>query len=329
MMLFLPRDNLQKLLSNLGEMLEIVAPIRVGDESVFVTWKGQPIDLETNPLIPPTEFLLPPKEVLFKYIQQSGRYSFKEIEPKTKIILGIRPCDLNAVLALDKILGSDPSDKLYLKRRGSTILAVINCNKPAETCFCSQLGASPECKGGFDLLFTELSSGFIVESGSPAGMLILKKYPELFLETNTDHFSEMNRLKIEARKILESGINRSVDNIMKAIGNADWEALGKHCLGCGGCTFVCPICHCFNVLDVGIPDGERIRCRDTCILSGFSRMAGGVNPRRSASDRIRNMYLDKFQFIPENTGLLGCVGCGRCTRVCMANIDRWCLQVLG
>jgi ferredoxin len=284
--------------------------------------------LGRNPQIPPTEFLLPQKEVLFKYIQQSGRYVFKEVEPKAKLILGMRPCDLNAVAVLDKILGSDPSDKLYFKRRRSTILAVINCNKPAETCFCSQLGASPECQSGFDLLFTELNSGFIVESGSPAGMLILKEYSELFQEPDTGHIREMNCLKSEARKILESRTNQSLDSITEALKNADWEALGKHCLSCGGCTFVCPICHCFNILDVGIPDGERIRCRDTCILSGFSRMTGGVNPRHRPSDRIRNLFLDKFQFIPENTGLIGCVGCGRCTRACLANIDRWSLKVL-
>ena len=329
MIVFLPRDKLPKLLSNLSEMLEVVAPVRLGGESVFVTWKGQPIDLEMNPQISPIEFLLPQKEVLFKYIQQSGRYIFKEVEPKSRLILGMRPCDLKAVTVLDKILGSDPSDKLYFKRRSSTILAVINCNKPAETCFCSQLGANPERISGFDLLFTELDSGYIVESGSPAGLMILKEYPELFQEPDKGHIKEMNRVKSESRKILESRTDQSLENISKALENADWEALGKHCLNCGGCTFVCPICHCFNILDVGIPDGERIRCRDTCILSGFSRMAGGVNPRYSAGDRMRNIYLDKFRFILENTGLIGCVGCGRCTRVCLAKIDRWSLKVLG
>ena len=90
MIVFLPRDKLPKLLSNLSEMLEVVAPVRLGGESVFVTWKGQPIDLEMNPQISPIEFLLPQKEVLFKYIQQSGRYIFKEVEHMKKIAAAIR-----------------------------------------------------------------------------------------------------------------------------------------------------------------------------------------------------------------------------------------------
>ena len=40
-----------------------------------------------------------------------------------------------------------------------------------------------------------------------------------------------------------------------------------------------------------------------------------------------NWYLDKFEYIPEKTGLPGCVGCGRCSRVCLAEMDRWSLEV--
>ena len=109
---------------------------------------------------------------------------------------------------------------------------------------------------------------------------------------------------------------------------ADWETLGRECLSCGGCTFVCPVCHCFNIVDLGIPDGERVRCRDTCILSGFSRMTSGANPRRTPGERMHNWYLDKFEYIPQKTGLPGCVGCGRCTRVCLAEIDRWKLEAV-
>jgi ferredoxin len=70
-----------------------------------------------------------------------------------------------------------------------------------------------------------------------------------------------------------------------------------------------------------------VRCRDTCLLSGFSRMAGGANPRISQGERLHNWYLDKFAYIPQKTGLAGCVGCGRCSRVCLAEMDRWSLEV--
>ncbi|MCJ7443993.1 MAG: 4Fe-4S dicluster domain-containing protein [Methanotrichaceae archaeon] len=327
MIVFLAKDKLPALLSELNEMLEVVAPVRIGNDTAFATWVGQPIDFEKNPQISPTEFLLPQREVLFKYIQHSGRYVFEEVEPKSKLILGMRPCDLNAVKVLDKIFGTEPFDKLYFRRRRSAILAVLNCSKPEETCFCSHLGAGPECIDGFDLLFTELDSGYLIESGSSVGMLILKEHSDLFQEVKSVYLAEKNERISKAKETLNSRPNLSKDKIMGALETADWESMGNNCLSCGGCTFVCPICHCFNILDLGVPDGERLRCRDSCILSGFSRMAGGVNPRKSAGERIRNWYFDKFQFIPENTGLLGCVGCGRCISVCLASMDRWSLKV--
>jgi ferredoxin len=120
----------------------------------------------------------------------------------------------------------------------------------------------------------------------------------------------------------------SLQKMQDVIKETDWESLGRECLSCGGCTFVCPVCHCFNIVDLGIPDGERVRCRDTCILSGFSRMTSGANPRRTPGERMHNWYLDKFEYIPKKTGLPGCVGCGRCTRVCLAEIDRWKLEAV-
>jgi len=41
---------------------------------------------------------------------------------------------------------------------------------------------------------------------------------------------------------------------------------------------------------------------------------------------MKNWYLDKFEYIPQRTGLLGCVGCGRCSKVCLAEMDRWSLE---
>ncbi|MDD1757578.1 MAG: 4Fe-4S dicluster domain-containing protein [Methanotrichaceae archaeon] len=328
MIAFLPKENLSALLSRLSGKLEVVAAVRTESGPVFSTWRGQSLDLERNSEVSPTEFLLPQKDVLFRYIQYSGRYVFEVEEPKSKLIMGVRPCDLKAIRVLDKIFGSEPADNSYIRKRRSLILAVLNCNHPGEACFCSQLGSGPECQDGFDLLLTEIDSGYLVESGSSSGTLILKDYSESFQDAGSNHIDEKTRKMDEARKIMEARQNRSPENILNAIEKADWEALGGQCLNCGGCTFVCPVCHCFNIIDLGVPDGERLRCRDSCILSGFSRMTGNVNPRKSAGERLRNWYLDKFQYIPENTGLLGCVGCGRCSQVCLAHLDKWNFGVL-
>ena len=319
----LPKEKLEPLLTNLSHLLEVVAPVSIEGVPCFVSWHGQPLALETNPSTPATEFLLPNREVLFKYIQESGRYTFEEVAAKPRLIYGIRPCDLKAISVLDKIFGSQPADHPYLERRNSTILAVINCIRPSEQCFCSTLDSGPDARGEYDLMLTDLGKVYLVETGSPAGILILKDNPEFFEEANNDHEAEKLRIMKTARETVRS--DRTPEKIREAIRGADWQSLGEHCMSCGGCTFVCPVCHCFNIFDLGVPDGERLRCRDSCILSGFTRMAGG-DPRKTQGERMQNWYMDKFFYIPENTGLLGCVGCGRCSKVCLSGTDRWNLE---
>jgi ferredoxin len=186
--------------------------------------------------------------------------------------------------------------------------------------------AGPAASEGFDLQLSEIQSGYLVETGSPTGATILKELAELFSPATDEHLQEREEVLKEAREVLESRAERSPIAIKGAIERTDWEAMGRRCLACGSCTLVCPVCHCFNILDQGVPDGERIRCRDCCLLSGFSRMASGANPRATPGERLKNWYLDKFEYIPTNIGLWGCVGCGRCSRVCLGEMDRWRLE---
>jgi sulfhydrogenase subunit beta (sulfur reductase) len=323
----LSKDNLVPWLKRLGERMEIVAPILVEGTPVFATWKGEPLALEENPLCSPVEFLFPQKEVLFSYVQYSGRYTFAAPPWRARLIFGIRPCDLKAISILDMLLGAEPHDEAYLARRRSTVLVAYNCSRPGQDCSCLQMDAGPAAREGFDLQLTEIGSGYLVESGSPTGTKILEEHAEFFTQAQEEHLQEKERLLEEATMLLEAKKDRSPSAIEKAIEKADWDALGKSCLSCGSCTLVCPVCHCFNILDQGVPDGQRIRCRDCCLLSGFSRMASGANPRPSPGDRLKNWYLDKFEYIPANTGRWGCVGCGRCSRVCMGEMDRWRLEV--
>ena len=322
----LPKKNLLLLLLALESRLEIVAPVRAEGVPVFASWKGQPLALESNPLIPPQEFLLPQRDLLFRYVQDCGRYTFEKESAKPRLVFGIRPCDLKAIAVLDRIFVKEPLDHPYFDKRRSTVLVGLNCLEPGDGCSCAAFGAGPEADELADLQLTPLEENFFVETGSPAGVLILREHPEFFVAVGKRHEAEKREAMQRAKEALSMGPSPS--EIKEAIEKADWDALGRQCLSCCSCTFVCPICHCFTILDIGVPDGERLRCRDTCILSGFSRMTSGVNPRKSQGERLRNWFLDKFEYIPQNTGLLGCVGCGRCSRTCLAEIDRQRLEVL-
>lgn len=325
--LFLDREKLVPLLEELARALEVVAPIRVEGEPVFATWRGEALALDAdNPLNSPVGFFLPQKEVLFRYVQYSGRYTFSEDAPKSRLILGMRPCDLQAIKVLDELFGTELPDHPYLSKRRSTIIVVKNCTRPGEECFCASVKSGPTAIEGYDLLLTDLGPGYLVESGSPAGMFILQAHRRHFREALPEQLREKERLlALAEEEIRKRRPDLTPENIRRAIEETDWTEAERRCLRCGGCSLVCPVCHCFSVLDQGVPDGERLRCRDSCTLAGFSRMTSGANPRASLGERLRHWYLDKFVYIPEKTGMLGCVGCGRCSRVCLSDVDRWSL----
>ncbi len=323
---FLSKNCLENLLSKLSLKMDVIAPVFVEGTPVFGSWIGQPLSLDEKPLLPPQEFFLPQRETLFRYVQDCGRYTFLETNARVRVIFGIRPCDLKALEILDKIFGQQPPDHPYFDKRRSTILMALNCTKADKKCFCSALDAGPTCKNPADLQITEITGGYLVETGSPAGILILKDYSSLFKGATESQIFEADQVMLNAENQMHSDVKRNLSQIKDAIEKADWLALGRHCMNCASCTFVCPVCHCFTILDQGVPDGERLRCKDTCLLSGFSRMAGGGNPRKGQNDRMKNWYQDKFEFIPKKIGMIGCVGCGRCDVVCLMQKDRWALE---
>ncbi|NYT02507.1 MAG: hypothetical protein GKC10_07110 [Methanosarcinales archaeon] len=330
MIALISKEDMVPFLQAVSRKMEVVAPVMDQGTPAYVTWKGQPLALEgENPLVSPVKLLYPQREVLFRYIQECGSYTFEEPEQKARLILGVRPCDMQALKVLDSLLYPEPTDQAYQNRRRSAVIAAVSCVDPGVGCFCAQIGSGPECKEGCDLLFTDLGPRYLVETFSPAGVLMLKEHPEFFTPATRSHLQEKERLLKEAReKIVQARPWISREGMAEAIKNADWKSLGERCLSCGGCSFICPVCHCFSIYDQGVPDGERVRCADSCILSGFSRMTSGANPRPDPGQRLCNWYLDKFEYTPQKTGHLGCVGCGRCNRVCLSAIDRWSQEVL-
>ncbi len=103
--------------------------------------------------------------------------------------------------------------------------------------------------------------------------------------------------------------------------------MSERCLSCRICAYVCPTCRCFAVRDEALPTPgqfERIRCWDSCAGENYRRIAGGHKPRAAKGERLRNRFLCKFYYYPEQYGLDGtvaCTGCGRCVDACPVNID--------
>ena len=102
-----------------------------------------------------------------------------------------------------------------------------------------------------------------------------------------------------------------------------WDELAEKCLGCGICTYVCPLCYCFSLEDrVGL-DNKCTRCRkwDACTLPNFSKIAGGFSFRKTLKERYYNWFYHKFVRAYREYGKSQCVGCERCKLQCPAKID--------
>jgi ferredoxin len=99
-----------------------------------------------------------------------------------------------------------------------------------------------------------------------------------------------------------------------------WAEIQQSCLGCGVCTFLCPTCHCFDIVDE-VQRSERVRSWDTCMFRIYSQEASGHNPRPTNVERTRQRIMHKYAYFLDLFHEIGCTGCGRCVRYCPVDLD--------
>jgi formate hydrogenlyase subunit 6/NADH:ubiquinone oxidoreductase subunit I len=249
--------------------------------------------------------------------------------PVPKIaFVGVRPCDLSALLITDTVLTGGPyNDPHYKTLRDQLFIVTVNCGQAGGTCFCASMGTGPKATKGFDLALTEVVNGagryFVVETGSDRGTAMMKTIPH---KHATDKECEVAGKVIEqtTKQITKTIETTDLKQLLeKNYDHLRWDDVANRCLSCANCTMVCPTCFCTTTEDVTDLSGnhaERWRKWDSCFSVEFSYIHGG-SIRGSTKSRYRQWMMHKLSRWVDQFGTFGCVGCGRCITWCPVGID--------
>ena len=285
-----------------------------------------------NPYYPPKRYVLPHIERLLKVHRANGDWHIEPtFEEPTRAIFGLRSCDVAGIWHLDRFyLGRDFRDNYYDCRRKNLFLVNMVCTDPdrdiSDECFCMCADTGPAAREHFDLQLMDLGDGeFMAVAGTPAGEAMFAE--PIFKKASEAHVEKRRAILDEVRKRFKtttSWFSATVRYVSQGkILDKTWEEIGNRCLECGGCTYVCPACTCFTVSDrqVGPNKIERVRMWDACALGGFTRMAGGHNPRKAVHDRRNRRFFRKLaHYFIQRELSVACMGCGRCAAVCHGDV---------
>jgi sulfhydrogenase subunit beta (sulfur reductase) len=328
----LEKRELDSWVKRLLERGEVIAPVRgpAGDE-VFasVASPGEILWSFENPLLPPKSFLLPQVETLARIRKENGHHRVEPArEERPRVLFNVRNCDVAGLAFLEEMHRRDLPDEAVLRRAGELTLVSLACTTPCPPGFCVCCDAGPFLKDRFDLQLTDLGDVLWVDVGSEKGQILLDLAPGLFREPTVAESD--SRREAEHEALARFGeetchFGSAMRRIStRRVAEGLWEAMAPWCLECGGCNFACPTCYCFSISDRDDGNGGWIRSRlwDSCQFPAFTMEAAGHNPRGAQEERMKRRFHHKVsaQYFKRD-GQVGCVGCGRCIKVCMGTTD--------
>lgn len=321
MIYILEKKQLDQVLEKWSADYDVFAPQKAKQASVFVPLGSGELALEEphNTRYPPKSLFLPQTEILLKYNPRLDRLEDVELTPRPRILFGIRPCDAHAAALLDTVFSTDDNtDPYWTNRRKDTLLIGLGCDEPPQTCFCTTVGGGPFDHQGLDALMTEIGDVYVVEVFSDEAKALFAGLPgatdaqQKQVKQIQDGAAEKMAPAFETQ-----GLKQKLDD------NFDsdfWAEIAESCLGCGVCTFLCPTCFCFDIVDE-VQRNERVRNWDTCMFRIYSQEASGHNPRPTRKERTRQRLSHKYSYWLDHIGEIGCTGCGRCVRYCPVGLD--------
>lgn len=302
-------SEIEDLLSVLAHGRQVIAPVferksSAEEKYTFRKWeKGRvpALDYPTT-ILPPKEFLLPPHETLFNFRGQDT----SPPEFQKTVLFGLNISDLEGIFLLSQVFARPAHDEVYTLRRKDFLIVGVDRFSPPKNI-------------PFDLYLMKLPgkryAGF---AGSKEGQNILR-----------NKFFKSQSIRVPSVKkgvdplLSDKELSRAIE---KSKNHKVWDELAEICFGCGICSYVCPLCYCFEAHDEidfsgdGKSSGRRCRTWDSCLLEHFAETSHH-NFRPELRDRIYSWYFHKFVRMPGEYGFVGCVDCNRCIVFCPAKIN--------
>jgi sulfhydrogenase subunit beta (sulfur reductase) len=324
----LDKKDFKPFLQSLMVEYDLFAPVQLAEGVAVFKKIDHPDEVDfssSNTQKPAKEVFFPQSETMFRYEKTGKQHqvtSTEEVERK-RVILGARPCDIQAVSLIDQVFsGKEYTDVYYVNKRKATTIIGMACDHPLSTCFCSSMKGGPFHREGSDLFLIDLGEAYLVELLTEKGKTFQKnKFLKEALAKDINSAKEIEEKATPKTdgSLPVAGIEKRLDQMLES---PFWERVQEKCIGCRICTYLCPTCHCFDIVDEALTNkGQRVRNWDSCLSSLYSQETSGHNPRPTNRERTRQRIMHKFNYFPKNFDQIACVGCGRCIIYCPVNFD--------
>lgn len=320
--------NIYSLFDEITKSQKLYIPTDKGDIAEFAQYEdGVTLTEKYNTNCSAKGFFFPQTENLYDIKMNGKKLEIKDTRSELEnfVVFGVRGCDARAFDILDRVFLVDPIDTYYKNRREHGVIISLACNRPEETCFCSAFGIDASEPQG-DVVAWQFGNEMYFQAKTEKGESLLNSLDGV-LEDGDENIVEQtkNAIKTTMNRLPLANVSfegMKKQELLEHFNNPKWAQLSEACLGCGGCTFVCPTCQCYDIREFDTGNGvKKFRCWDSCMYSDFTKMAHG-NPRTSQLERFRQRFMHKLVYFPDNNdGIFGCVGCGRCLAKCPISMN--------